>query len=386
MPDKGNDRRENRAERSFPDRVSRWSGLRAQMTFTTILVVLALVVLLLSLRLCIFLLLREPVRDLTVAMYIALVVPAWTPIIGTVIGLAATRSPVRRIQRLVLATTAVAHGDYDKRVLVSRRDEIGQLEHHFNRMAEQLAEGSAERQILVEQNARLAERTRIARDLHDSVKQQLFAVAMQIGVALSQVEAADLKVDVPAIWAPLREHLVEADTLISQAQQDLTELIHQWRPSALQQGFALALRAYAATWCQRYHVALDLQIEPAVDAVPLPAAVEEALWHIAREALANVVRHSRATEVSLQLMSTSEQVTLVIADNGCGFTPESNLPATGVGLHSMSERVAPLGGSVTVTSSLDMGTRITARCPLPSRARDVASSGLAGSEASDAVK
>jgi NarL family two-component system sensor histidine kinase LiaS len=356
------------------------------MTFTTILVVLALVVLLLVIRLCIFLLLREPVRDLTVAMYIALVVPAWTPVIGAVIGLAAARSPVRRIQQLVLATTAVAQGDYGKRVEVSRADEIGQLEHHFNHMAEQLAESTAERQILVEQNARLAERARISRDLHDSVKQQLFAVAMQVGVALSQVEAADTTGGVPAVWMPLREHLVAADTLISQARQDLTELIHQWRPSALQEGFAPALRAYAADWCRRYHVALDVHIESEGEAAPRSATVEEALWYTTREALSNVVRHSQATEVSIRLMSTSEQVTLVIADNGCGFTPESPAPAAGVGLHSMSERMAPLGGSLAISSSPGTGTRITALCPLPTSGNGVASNKLAGGGDPDGVK
>ena len=131
----------------FPARISHIGGLRAQMTFTAILVMLAVVVLVLLIRLCIFLLLHEPLRDLTVSMYIVLVVPAWALIIGAVIGLAATRSPVRRIRQLVLATTTVAQGDYGERVTVSRPDEIGQLEYHFNQMAEQLAQGTAERQV-----------------------------------------------------------------------------------------------------------------------------------------------------------------------------------------------------------------------------------------------
>jgi NarL family two-component system sensor histidine kinase LiaS len=209
---------------------------------------------------------------------------------------------------------------------------------------------------------------------------------MQIGVALSQVEAADSTGEVPAVSMPLREHLLTADTLISQARLDLTELIHQWRPSALQQGFAPALRAYAASWCQRYHVGLDLHIESEVESAPRSPVVEEALWYITREALSNVMRHSQATEVSIRLMSTSEQVTLVIADNGCGFTPESPAPAGGVGLHSMSERMAPLGGSLAISSSPGTGALITARCPLPSSGSGVASNELAGGGAPDAVK
>lgn len=338
------------------------------MTFTAILVMLAVVVFVLFIRLCIFVLLREPLRDLTVSMYIALVVPAWALIIGAVIGLAATRSPVWRIQQLVLATNTVAQGDYEERVTVSRPDEIGQLEYHFNQMAEQLAQGTAERQVLIEQNARLAERARISRDLHDSVKQQLFAVAMQLGVVLSQVEVADADAEIQDAehqveWAPLREHLMEADTLVSQAQRDLTALIHQWRPIALQEhGLATALRSQATTWSYQHQMKIDLHVPE--DGAPLPSAVEEALWHIAQEALANIARHSQATRVCIKLQAAPQAVTLVVEDNGCGFKNGPDTFSDGIGLHSMRERMTELGGSVSIVSSPGAGTRITARCPL----------------------
>jgi NarL family two-component system sensor histidine kinase LiaS len=280
-----------------------------------------------------------------------------------VIGLAATRRPVRRIQQLVLATTTVAHGDYGNRVAVSRPDEIGQLEYHFNQMAEQLAQGTAERQVLIEQNARLAERARISRDLHDSVKQQLFAVAMQLGVVLSKVEATDAGAEVRREWAPLHEHLVEADTLVSQAQRDLTALIHQWRPTALQnQGLASALQIYATAWCHQHQMEVDLQLVR--DGAPLPPAVEEAFWHIAQEALANIVRHSQAMRVSIQLQLAPQAVTLIVEDDGCGFMNTPDTYSSGVGLHSMRERMAELEGSLSIVSSPGAGTRIMARCPL----------------------
>ena len=85
--------------------------------------------------------------------------------VGGLFGLITTRGMIRRFHHLVTATTRFADGDYTQRVQVSRRDEVGQLEQQFNRMAEQLVESMAQRQVLVEQNARMAERARIEQEL-----------------------------------------------------------------------------------------------------------------------------------------------------------------------------------------------------------------------------
>ncbi len=87
-------------------------------------------------------------------------------LVGVVFGLITTRALIRRLRHLVSATTQFADGDYAQRVQVSRRDEVGQLEHQFNRMAAQLVEGMEQRQALAEQNARLEERARLEQELH----------------------------------------------------------------------------------------------------------------------------------------------------------------------------------------------------------------------------
>ena len=165
-----------------------WSGMRAHMTITYIWVTLVFLVFILSIRLTIFVLLREPRSDLFPSLIIVLTVPGLSTIDAFIAGFFATRSPVKRVQGLVQATKQFADGNYAQRVQVSRHDEIGQLEQHFNQMAEQLAESIVQRQELAGQNARLAERARLSRDLHDSVKQHLFAVSMQVAAALAQVE------------------------------------------------------------------------------------------------------------------------------------------------------------------------------------------------------
>ena len=86
--------------------------------------------------------------------------------VGAIFGVLTTRGLVRRLHRLVSATAQFASGDYTQRVQITKRDEIGQMEQQFNSMAEQLVESMEQRQILIEQNARLEERTRIEQELH----------------------------------------------------------------------------------------------------------------------------------------------------------------------------------------------------------------------------
>lgn len=340
--------------------VSQWSGLQVNMTFTFFWVTLAFLAFILSVRLTIFFLLKEPSRDLFASEIIVLTVPGLSLLDGTLAGFVATRRPIKRLRRLVGATAQFAGGNYAQRVQVSRQDEIGQLEHHFNEMAEQLAESMKQRQLLAEQNARLAERSRLSRDLHDSVKQELFAVSMQIGAALAQGDANN---------AATRKHLSEADTLISQAQQNLTALIHELRPTILQQkGLPTALREQALNWSRQQGIVVSLQLSEEKTA---PLAVEEALWWVTQEALSNVARHSQATSVQVSLEYAPEQVTLSVADNGRGFAITEGAPS-GVGLRSMRERLAAVGGTVSITSSPGAGTSVQVCCPLPQALTDAA--------------
>ena len=86
--------------------------------------------------------------------------------------------------------------------------------------------------------------------------------------------------------------------------------------------------------------------------------MEEALYHIAREALNNALKHARAASVSVTLSRLAEQVVLEIMDDGCGFDPES-VGQAGMGLTNMRERAESIGGALTVTSKPGAGTRVT---------------------------
>lgn len=266
-----------------------------------------------------------------------------TALIGTVFGFLTARGLTRRIRAMTTAADAWSQGDFAVAARDDSGDELGQLGRRLNRMAEQLQNLMETRQEL----ATVEERNRLARDLHDSVKQQVFATAMQLAAARALI-ASD-----PAAAS---DHLAEAEGLARQSQQELTGLIQELRPLALAgRGLAEALRDYAADWSRR------TQIEAAVSVQgqrPLPLATEQTLFRVAQEALANVARHSRARRADIHLAFDDTAVTLTIHDDGRGFqtTPTS----FGMGLDSMRERVTALGGTFAIDSKPGAGTRLTA--------------------------
>jgi NarL family two-component system sensor histidine kinase LiaS len=290
-------------------------------------------------------------------------------IAGSVFGYVAARSITRRLKRLSDAADRWGYGDFTAQAQDTSEDEIGQVARQLNRMAEQLQNLLEARQKL----ATLEERNRLARDLHDSVKQQIFAVSMQIGAT-----KVLLKRDVDAAEGRLND----AEKLVHQAQQELTSLIRELRPVALEgKGLTAALRELATEWAQQTNIVANVRVEGSQghpQGVPLqysrvegsqetlrvqtiPQNVEEALFRVAQEALANVSRHSKATLVQMILTITDEMVTLSIVDNGQGFdTTRQRYP--GVGLLSMRERMKALGGDVQVESTPGKGTRVVAFC------------------------
>jgi NarL family two-component system sensor histidine kinase LiaS len=263
-----------------------------------------------------------------------------------IFGYLTARGLTRRLKGLATAADRWSHGDFSALAHDASEDELGQTARQLNRMAEQLQNLLQARQKL----ATLEERNRLARDLHDSVKQQVFAIAMQI--AATKVL---LKRDVDAAEARLNE----SQKLVQQAQQELTSLIRELRPVALEgKGLVAALRELTTEWTRQTDIVANLRAE---DVQTLSLTVEEALFRVAQEALANVARHSKATLVQMTLTTEDDTVTLSVADNGQGFdtTRQGGL---GVGLLSMRARMKALGGDVQLESTVGKGTRVVAYC------------------------
>jgi two-component system, NarL family, sensor histidine kinase LiaS len=280
---------------------------------------------------------------LTMILYSLIPLTLLAGLVGTVFGFLTARNLTRRIGGVAQAADSWSRGDFTAVAQDTAPDELGQLSRRLNQMAEQLQNLLQARQEL----AALEERNRLARDLHDAVKQQVFATAMQVGAARA------LLPDNPTAAA---NHLTEAEALARQSQQELTTLIQELRPVALNdQGLAAALRHFATEWSRQNDIPVDFRMQ---GKRPLPLATEQALFRIAQEALANIARHSQATAVDLHLVWSDGEIELTIRDNGRGFDPAQS-PAGGLGIASMQERAEALGGGFTLKSQPGHGTEIT---------------------------
>lgn len=337
---------------------SKWKGLQARMTLSYIGVTIGMVLFLQIVHSIIVLFIQPMSLTWNQMMLPDAIIFS---LIAGLFGILTTQGIIRRLSRIAAATTSFATGQYNQRLPATAADEIGQLEVHFNQMVEQLISHLTREKLLVEQNARLEERAHLSRDLHDSVKQQVFALAVQIELARSL-----LAQDSPAV----QEHLDFADELSYQVQQELTALIGALRPVNLEaKGFLTALRDYVTTWSRQCGIVADLSLP---EICLLPPLIEEALWRVTQEALSNITRHSQANAAHLRLEWTEQHVSLSISDNGQGF--ETNLSEhKGVGLHSIRERIEQVGGTIQIQSTKGAGTHIIIRCPLLQTKSDVPS-------------
>lgn len=265
-------------------------------------------------------------------------------VIGLLFGYLLARGLTHRLHALDQITDAWSEGNFEVLSDDKSGDELGHLARHMNDMAMQLQNLFQTQHELTT----LEERNRLARDLHDSVKQQIFATTMQVGAAKALLDQTPQSA---------KKHLAEAETLVNQAQQELTALIFQLRPAALEgRGLAKALREYVSDWSRQTNISMDIRVR---GEQPLPLPIEQTLFRVAQESLANIARHSRAKQAEVDLAWENGLVSLTVTDNGQGFKPLEKKGRHGVGLQSMRERVKTLGGHLRIESRPNQGTTIT---------------------------
>ncbi|MBB4895658.1 signal transduction histidine kinase [Streptomyces olivoverticillatus] len=200
---------------------------------------------------------------------------------------------------------------------------------------------------------RLAERQRLAREIHDTLAQGLSSIVLLARAAESGTPEAH------------RERVREIGRTASDNLAEARRFVHALTPPALEDApLPEALRRVTARTVPG--AAFRLDGEPC----PLPVETEVALLRLTQEALANVARHARADHAAVTLAFHDGQVTLDVYDDGVGFTPGTG-PADGrprFGLHGMRERIAELGGTLTVESAPGEGTAVAAALPVPAAA------------------
>ncbi len=213
-------------------------------------------------------------------------------------------------------------------------------------------------------NAQEEERTRIARELHDDLSQQIAG----LGIALSNI-----KRQIPEDRRAARDQAERAYDRVLAIGEGIRHLSHQLHPAILEHlGLVAALESYCAEFESLTKVNATVQAEGLFD--DLSAKATLGIFRIAQEALQNVWKHSGVREAGICLARAREHMRLQISDRGIGFDPAQPSKEAGLGLISMRERARLLGGTLTVESSAGQGTTIIVDIPVnpspPAKASD----------------
>ena len=280
--------------------------------------------------------------------------------LGVLLAVALTYAITRPIRNLVHVAKEIGQESFEARAHVYSDDEIGRLAVAFNDMAEGLQRYRAEvgdkeraRVVLLDRlvQAQEDERQRLSLELHDHIGQSLLALQMAL-----EADAPDR--ESPAIH--------EAGRRVRDLITEVRHLAWAMRPSVLDDyGIDSALERYIRELRERIPIDIDYQYSAPAGASRPESRTEVTLYRIAQEALTNVVRHARASSVSVVVLQRLADITMLVEDDGIGFVPPAgdDSARAGLGLTSMRERAALIGGSCVVESHPGRGTTIRVRIP-----------------------
>jgi PAS domain S-box-containing protein len=208
------------------------------------------------------------------------------------------------------------------------------------------------------QSAREFERAAVAREIHDELGATLTAVKMDLHWYAKTL----------ANGKPLsNDKLTDTGMLVDSAIQTVKRIATELRPSILDHlGLWPAIEWQVQELQKHYRIGCDLKFES--PPVNLEAEAQTALFRIVQEALTNVVRHARATQIRVHVSKTRDEVVVDIHDNGVGLPPAKLLDPGSSGIHGMRERARAFQGEVQFLTGQESGTRVSARFPLRKKA------------------
>ncbi|RKL65825.1 sensor histidine kinase [Salipaludibacillus neizhouensis] len=272
----------------------------------------------------------------------------------------------RAVTHLIFQMKQVQRGSLDKRIQLNREDEMKRLAGELNDMTDGYEKQIRSMHRVLNENAALIsekeraagleERRRLARDLHDAVSQQLFAVSMSLGAIPRMIENEPEK---------SKQLIGQVEKMIHASQQELRALIMHLRPITLEgKGLKEALNALFSEVQQKNQ---QIIFNWKTDSLPeLDPGVEDQLFRVIQEALSNTLRHAKAETVTFSIDHSEQKILVTMADDGTGFDQEGKKAETNIsyGLTTMEERIKELGGHFSLLSYRDKGTTIKIRVPL----------------------
>jgi signal transduction histidine kinase len=196
------------------------------------------------------------------------------------------------------------------------------------------------------------ERDRIARVLHDDLQQVLYSVQMQVHLLGSEA----------AISGDRLEQLEREVDAAIRITRDLTTDLNP--PILKREGLAAAIRWLCNSMQERFHLSVDLDLDIEMETTNRNPAIESALFQIIRELLFNVHKHAGTSEAALRVVGRDGAMLLEVADSGNGMALSGSNSKTSYGLGGIRDRLASLGGRLTVDSAPGEGTRVQLELPL----------------------
>ena len=296
------------------------------------------------------------------------------------------RAQLRRLEEKI---HLLASGSYDnpylkKRLALNKNDvELQNIDDDLNRIAKQVNQISAELQVLssrpqmvdgtTKEEILEGERKRLARELHDSVSQQLFAAMMMLSALTEQSE----KQDFPELF---KKQLNMVTTTINASQSEMRALLLHLRPINLE---GKSLKKGIEQLLKELQTKIQIELKWEVEDVKLASGVEDHLFRVVQELMSNTLRHAKAKTLEVYLHQIGDNVMLRFIDDGVGFDLKENANKAGsYGLNNMRERISSLGGTFKLISFKGQGTSVEIKVPVTGPVEKMTVASAASAEAS----
>lgn len=266
-------------------------------------------------------------------------------------------------EKIHLLASGIYENPYLNRPLAKNDASLAGMDQDLQHLAKKLQALSTELQVvnakpeivdgITKEEILTQERHRLARELHDSVSQQLFAAMMMLSALTEQSKKQDL----PEVF---KKQLATVAEIINASQSEMRALLLHLRPVNLE---GKSLRQGIEQLLKELQTKIQIKLVWEVEDVKLPSGIEDHLFRIVQELLSNTLRHAKASSLEVYLHQIGDTVQLRFVDDGVGFDISEN-KAGSYGLTNMKERVAGLGGTLKLISFKGQGTSVEIKVPV----------------------
>lgn len=306
---------------------------------------------------------QEVLMERSFGIPIFLYVLVLSMVLGLIIYLLVSLTEYIYDEKISMDLRKLVRGDYTHSIyetegqsLISNvkiHQDINLLAEKLAHMSRQLQSSTNESQsTLLKENILKEERTRLSRELHDSVSQQLFAATMILSGLNQQVEKLPQE--------KIKQQLDLVEEVINEAQAEMRALLLHLRPVELK---GKRLNVGIESLLKELKTKIQIELVWQLEDIDLPEIIEDNLFRVMQELISNTLRHSKAKELEVYLTENEHQVQLRVIDDGVGFDVDEEKIAH-YGLRNIKDRVEGLGGQFKIISIKGQGTNVEIKVPI----------------------